>query len=508
MRSTTLESAESSSPSSEKEGHYPDIWSALEQASTGPQQYLDPQTAKRWYEKTRQAPRPQLYFEQVIVERMKRSKSTRELFDALTTALTKGGASKGFICLTPAQFWALSKNERHSYLEKGKEQLEKQRTLNERIAQLRGKTFEQFVQITHRRLGASSTKDIQELSQGLQFIPLDSQEIEKWEQFLQNAIASAQELHGTMMKQLLDAQIGERIISKRVVAERIQKFKDTTIDYKQKEQYVKNMLPERIKEWRRVKQSRDDLMRQPDVRKLTATVPRLDVFLDEDKFLELKFHERAALVENVEYALYTYGDPEPPEQKSKIPSLKETLEARDRLRHFVRFEAGTSVQHSYTAVMAMGYRQTKRFLQLMYNRVWVHERGYSNQLLDQKEGSSKGNKQKTEERIENGHEWRFEHNIIEGSTAQKEAIRDECKKPQVLHMGRDGQQAVVDKVRANCDNEQFGYWTTLVPKELSYAKHSDLVKNFHYQIKCDMKLLEQAGMAFTLSDEVPLTQAA
>ncbi len=186
-----------------------------------------------------------------------------------------------------------------------------------------------------------------------------------------------------------------------------------------------------------------------------------------------------------------------PSQQLEEKETPDPMEIAENMRAMIR-EMPEDLQWMYLNAMRKGPRVFGRLLQLMYNRVWVYEHNYGNEHADRIHAESEFNKEQTEHYIENGHSRKFERNIIEGDTASRAAIRDDCHKPQVLYMGDQGRESVLDKVEINAENELFGYWTTLVPKDLSYARHRNIVRNHNYKLKQGMKQLDKMGYMFTL----------
>lgn len=165
----------------------------------------------------------------------------------------------------------------------------------------------EYVRITFHELGAASWRQTQELLDGLNHKPANEKELEGWENFvnngLQDQLKSARKLY---FEQLMDPLLGQldKTISKRVLEEMNKKFKDSNVDYKQKESYIQRILPERIREWKKVKERRDFLMKHPNLKKITSKqVKNLGAFLDEKRFIDLKYPDRKGLTDLIESLL-------------------------------------------------------------------------------------------------------------------------------------------------------------------------------------------------------------
>ncbi len=526
---------------------YEHIRSHLFDATRGVNQYLSEKTAGKWWKEALSNRSPDTFFNVQLQPRMKKWQQMRRSYDNTVAEMEPYGKSANPPILKPTQFWKLSGKEREAYLRKAEEFLKKQSTLGKRLTTLRETTFKEFVKITHGRLKASSNNDIQKLQTGLKHVSLDENEIAGWEAFLKNGIASAQSLYGRMMNQLITAQLSEHIISARVVKNLKNKFKDTNVDFKQKELYIDVLLPERLREWRRIKGERDTLAKNPDVKKLKG-VPRLAVFMNESQFVELEYPERLALYEEVDtaldssvkmetissptkYARYQIGnhdydgaeqtlmtakqkDPENQdipsllnylEQLRRTELVDEEVETSDpeaimaRARHTITHRAPTGAKKTYQMLAQKGYKTLASGCQMIYNRKWVREHGYSTNKTERMHAESETNKSNTQDHIENGHTPWLEHNILEGDTANKSAIRDECHKAQLLHISSEGVETAVNSAELNQNNHLHRYWTTWNLKDVTYEAQDEFIVNCHYQLKQDIKKLNEMGYDFTIA---------
>src|SRR3989338_6714391 len=168
------------------------IWMELSGATMGPDRYLSEKTAKKWLLEASKEQSPRSYFEMHI-----KKKNMRGRFDATNAALKEYPVSKDCPLMEPKAFWSLPIKERIAYLEKADEYMKGQKTLKQRVDQLRTGTFQKFRRITHEQLQASSKHDIAKLEKALQFVPT-VKEADEWENFLEEAIVSARDLYDAM----------------------------------------------------------------------------------------------------------------------------------------------------------------------------------------------------------------------------------------------------------------------------------------------------------------------
>lgn len=325
-----------------------DIARALEEATRGSQQYLSEKTARRWYQEARQEESPRAYFEDVIRDRMERAEQVRIDFDEVTEKLKNQGITPSFAVLSPEKFWKLSGKERRAYLEEAQDTLEKQRTFESRWKTIAEKVRE-FTHITFDELHAASKKETQQLLDGLKYKPKNEKELEGWEKYvegtMQDQIQSARELYyERFMNPLLEEL--DKSVSARTIKELQEKFWDENVGYKEKERYILTVLPERIGKWKAVRQQRERLLKHPGLKKLkSGKVKGLSDFLDNDKFLALKYPHRKGIADMVESILNA--------QDKNMEQLHRTVEVE--LRGYVtdgrlhQTKVGTWLRRVFTA---------------------------------------------------------------------------------------------------------------------------------------------------------------
>lgn len=190
------------------------------------------------------------------------------------------------------------------------------------------------------------------------------------------------------------------------------------------------------------------------------------------------------------------------------PNPKQTLE---RLRGLVRQLPG-EMQPLYIRGMQEGPAVLHRLLQVMGNRVWVHEHIGITEADEHKEAQDRKNRQQTKMFMSRGHSNDLEHNVLLADTAEPSAIRDDCVSPQMLYYeGGDATEAIFEKIKQHpasddgvdgkllSESERFGYNTTVVPLDIPYALHATVVKNLHREIKRGVTKLHEQGYRFTVS---------
>ncbi len=289
------------------EAQYSDIERLLDSAATGSNQYLSPKTAERWFKETMEQERPRNYFESEIKPRMKEAEQNRHEFDEMTSALEAKGSSASFSILSPTAFWKMRSRERQDYLQQAKDYLKGPKNFESRWSRI-SEEVRSFVKVTFDELGAASSSESKALLDGLNYKPKDETELEGWETYvkgeMQKQIKAARRLYFEELMDPLLRELSNKTISERVLKEMDKKFRDKNASYKSKESYVRNVLPKRIAEWKKVKAQRDRLMSHPGLKKLTTSkVPKLNKFLNESTFIDMTFPERRGLTDMIESIL-------------------------------------------------------------------------------------------------------------------------------------------------------------------------------------------------------------
>lgn len=185
------------------------------------------------------------------------------------------------------------------------------------------------------------------------------------------------------------------------------------------------------------------------------------------------------------------------QEKQETPDPRKTLEG---MRSIVSQIPG-SLQYLYIKALEDGPAVFHRLTQMVGNGPWAANHGYTSEASKIKNHYNKQNQEQTLNYIEEGHSTFTEHNVLDGQTATDEAIRDDCTKAQYLYMGTMGREAVLSKVRKNKDNEGFGYWSILMPDDISLTIQEHICKDFHYPLKQGLRELRKQNIAFTLEGE-------
>lgn len=185
------------------------------------------------------------------------------------------------------------------------------------------------------------------------------------------------------------------------------------------------------------------------------------------------------------------------QEQQETPDPRKTLE---RMRSIVSQIPG-SLQYLYLKALEDGPAVFHRLTQMVGNGPWAANHGYTSEASKVKNHYDQHNQVQTLNYIEQGHSQALEHNVLDGNTATEEAIRDDCTKAQYLYMGKMGREAVLSKVRKNKDNEGFGYWSILMPDDISLAIQEHICKNFHHPLKQGLRELRAQNIAFTIEGE-------
>ena len=222
-----------------------------------------------------------------------------------------------------------------------------------------------------------------------------------------------------------------------------------------------------------------------------------DELIAEAKGEELSPADRTKL-ESMEKFLREHRKTPPKNEQTGNPSPEELLM---KMRGLVD-QAPASLQSMYTETLRRGYNTFWTFSTLLYNRDWCHRHHY---LSEEKEHRLyEESRTLTEQRIKFGHGTRFEaQDITSGRNNQDPAIRDQSdvNAAQVLFCDGSSKDRILNAIQRQGSNRQFWYWTSLVPKDVSMARHMELTRpgGVNAQLKRMMKQLDKAGLRFTRS---------
>ncbi|MAE39250.1 MAG: hypothetical protein CL969_06500 [Euryarchaeota archaeon] len=119
---------------------------------------------------------------------------------------------------------------------------------------------------------------------------------------------------------------------------------------------------------------------------------------------------------------------------------------------------------------------------LMYNRVWCHEKGRvldENREAEMEERAS----EVTKNRIDHGDQG--DHTLCNVDQFQDPSIRGYAhtgiNKSQILFASPIGYDSIISRMKQE-DCWRFRYWTTLIPKGISFGTHAYVVKKLNHQI--------------------------
>lgn len=142
----------------------------------------------------------------------------------------------------------------------------------------------------------------------------------------------------------------------------------------------------------------------------------------------------------------------------------------------------------------------RRFRQMIYNRAWCRAHGFLNDEREQAQSQNEENKELTRHRQEYGHTTGYEVQHVDGDTATKQAIRSKNRKPQVVYADATGIDSMASVIVRERDNEWFGYWTTLILRDVDFTKHNEVLQNNLFPLMQAKRKLAAAGEEFTIPE--------
>jgi len=367
--------------------------------------------------------------------------------------------------------------------------------------------------------------------------------------------ADLQTLH-TRAKNMLDAAVKAKVMSPTKLGqwmERIFKKKDATPQ--QIEKFLSTDLRQFISNWAKVRTDFD--WTEAEMKK--EGVPQGLHRLTSDQFLALTFDQRESYVEQAKIRLATQRPESSAQLKDLTLGIRHALDSKDwddadsllkkawsiakeedrfELESMDRYlkafrekeqekqqpmedatktlsemrtafsQIPSSLQPLYLKAMNDGYDCATRLFQLIYNRKWVRDNGYSTN------GSEKESEMQAEEetkyRAEGHHGKKGMERIKLGVVTSPEhspAVRryDQGEwAPTFIHMPPGTQDQMFSILKERKESYSFGYWTTLLPTDVTYEEQVFLVQHVNWVLKRGMRKLSEQGKTFSLiGDSAP-----
>ena len=182
----------------------------------------------------------------------------------------------------------------------GKDLLERSRLIQEK--------YREYFRITLEELGVASTSQTEELKKWALEFPLDEKEIAEREHFYnvdyQQRLESGKNLYKVFATHIQEAA-NKKNISKKSAHEWMKRFKDPSINYKQREYWVEHQLPEYKKNWEKVANERQELLKLKEFKNILNLDPSLNILKPEreEDFLDLHFDNRVNLIKRAKAAI-------------------------------------------------------------------------------------------------------------------------------------------------------------------------------------------------------------
>ena len=133
---------------------------------------------------------------------------------------------------------------------------------------------------------------------------------------------------------------------------------------------------------------------------------------------------------------------------------------------------------------------------LMYNRVWCHEKG---KVLDESREEELEDRatEVTKNRLNHGDQG--EHTLCDVDQFHNPSIRGYANtginKSQILFAGPSGYDSVLAKMKQE-DCWRFRYWTTFIPKGISFGTHAYVVKKLNHQISSVVRKMQSSSASY------------
>jgi len=361
-------------------------------------------------------------------------------------------------------------------------------------------------------------------------------------------------------KDMLDAAVKAKVMSPTKLGlwmERIFSKKDVTTQ--QIEKFLSTELKQFISNWAKVRTDFD--WAESEMKK--EGVPQGFHRLTSDQFLALTFDQRESYVEQAKIRLSSQRPESSAQLKDLTLGIRHALDSKDwddadtllkkawsiakeedrfELESMDRYlkafrekeqekqqpmedakktlaemravfaQIPSSLQPLYLKAMNDGYDCATRLFQLIYNRKWVRDNGYSTN------GSEKESEVQAEEetkyRAEGNHGKKGMERIKLGVVTSPEhspAVRryDQGEwAPTFIHMPPGTQDQMFSILKERKESYSFGYWTTLLPTDVTYEEQVFLVQHVNWVLKRGMRKLSEQGKTFSLIGDSAPTPAS
>jgi hypothetical protein len=192
---------------------------------------------------------------------------------------------------------------------------------------------------------------------------------------------------------------------------------------------------------------------------------------------------------------------EPKKSEGKEKKTKTDAEVLTDMRQLME-KVPETLRPLHTACVRKSIGAVHVLKKTCYNLKWCNDHmWYSEKLRTKKQQEAE---EYTPDRIENGHERGFEANDVTGANNERAAIRDQKSKrgPQWLYVNNGSSETLAEEFHKQQNNRNFWYWTSLVPKELPYSKHEEMVVSTHTKLMSVAREMDKRNIYYTHSGDV------
>jgi hypothetical protein len=159
------------------------------------------------------------------------------------------------------------------------------------------------------------------------------------------------------------------------------------------------------------------------------------------------------------------------------------------------------LRSTYRRSLRNGYQAFWATTVLMYNRVWCHQHGFYDSAKEQV--MEQQSKDPTRDRMRDGHSETHEVNNVTGDTNDKKAIRKQAgiRKAQILFTDERSEETLTTEINEQKNTRDFWYWTSMIPRGVSYGEHLYVVNEIHPHMKKLARQLESMGLRYPVNGD-------
>ena len=165
---------------------------------------------------------------------------------------------------------------------------------------------QKHVDVSYRQLKVASRTQTEDLLRDAATLKNNDKQVDEWDTWFidwsRKALASAKALYEDF-KSTIDREIAAGHISRDSKEKWMSRFMDESVSYKEKEYWIKHQFPHFVANWKKTKEERDTILKDPRLEDAIRAHPALATIKDKERFLSLHFDDRKGLLAEARAAM-------------------------------------------------------------------------------------------------------------------------------------------------------------------------------------------------------------